>query len=635
MTPSPSDSQATHGSTNPGGLFGLCVGAVGVVYGDIGTSPLYTLKECFSELTGIEPNLPNVLGILSLITWSLFLVVTLKYIALVMRADNRGEGGILAMTALALRHVQKDPRLHAVLMALGIFGCALFYGDAIITPSMSVLSAIEGLDIVSPAFSHYVVPLTCIVLVGVFVVQKRGTASVSRLFGPITVVWFLALAALGIHQIVLEPRVLWALNPYYALDFALHHKVLAFLALGAVVLSITGAEALYADMGHFGKKPIRLAWLFLVFPALLLNYYGQGALLIEQPEAAKNPFYLIVPEWARYPMIVLATMATVIACQAVITGAYSMSRQAVQLGYLPRLRILHTSEKAIGQIYMPQINWLLMVSVLVLVLSFKSSANLAAAYGIAVTGTMLITTIMAAVVAATMWRWRPVAIVAVFGFFLIIDIAFVSANLIKLPDGGWFPVVVAMLVFLLMTTWHKGRGIFMARLRADALSLDAFLARLQVNPPMRVPGTAVFMTSSREGVPHALLHNLKHNKVLHNRVIFMTVQTLDVPAVSGPERVDIETLAENVYRISLRYGFKEEPDIPDALRQCAARGLTFNMMETSFFLGRETIIPTRRPDISMWREKLYIAMTRQAVSVTEFFRIPTNRVVELGTQIEL
>ncbi|MBN9527359.1 MAG: potassium transporter Kup [Alphaproteobacteria bacterium] len=635
MTSSPTDSASGHAASSPGGLFGLCVGAVGVVYGDIGTSPLYTLKECFSELTGIEPNLPNVLGILSLITWSLFLVVTLKYIVLVMRADNRGEGGILAMTALALRHVQKDPRLHAVLMGLGIFGCALFYGDAIITPSMSVLSAIEGLDVVSPAFSHYVVPLTCVVLVGVFIVQKRGTASVSALFGPITVVWFLALAALGINQIIDEPRVLWALNPIYALEFGIDHKVLAFLALGAVVLSITGAEALYADMGHFGKRPIRLAWLFLVFPALLLNYYGQGALLIDQPEAAKNPFYLIVPEWARYPMIVLATMATVIACQAVITGAYSMSRQAVQLGYLPRLRVLHTSEKAIGQIYMPQINWLLMIAVLILVLSFKSSANLAAAYGIAVTGTMLITTIMASVVAATLWRWRPVTIIAVFGFFLIIDIAFVSANIIKLPDGGWFPVVIAMIVFLLMTTWHKGRGIFIARLRADALSLDAFLARLQVNPPMRVPGTAVFMTSSKDGVPYALLHNLKHNKVLHNRVVFMTVQTLDVPSVSGPERIDIETLAENVYRIAIRYGFKEEPDIPEAMRQCASRGLTFNMMETSFFLGRETIIPTRRPDISMWREKLYIAMTRQAVSVTEFFRIPTNRVVELGTQIEL
>ena len=613
----------------------LALAAIGVVYGDIGTSPLYTLREVFGGPHSLPLSPGNLLGILSLVFWALFIVITLKYVIFMMRADNRGEGGIMALIALTLRAVKHRQRLRWVLMSLGLFGAALFYGDGVITPAISVLSAVEGLKVAAPSLEFYVVPATLVILVLLFVVQARGTGSMGRLFGPVMCLWFLVLAVLGTISILAEPSVLKAVNPLYAVRFFLDNHWLGFLALGAVVLAVTGGEALYADMGHFGRRPIRFAWLWYVWPALLLNYFGQGALLLRDPAAAENPFYLLAPSWALYPMVLLATAATVIASQAVISGTFSVTRQAMQLGYCPRLEVVHTSDREIGQVYIPLVNWSLLVGVVLLVLLFQSSSNLAAAYGIAVTGTMAIDTILAAVVAATLWSWGRFAAIACALGFLVVDLAFFGACAAKLLHGGWMPVVVAIAMFTLLSTWKRGRELLLRRLGTGAVDLASFLGGIAAHPLPRVPGTAVFMTASLEGVPHALLHNLIHNKVLHERVVLLTVTNEDVPHVPAEERVAIEPLTENFYRLLLRYGFKDEPDVPAALEACSALGIEFRLMETSFFFSRETLISTKVPGMAQWREKLFISMARNASGAMTFFRIPTNRVVELGSQVEL
>ena len=613
----------------------LALAAIGVVYGDIGTSPLYTLREVFGGPHSLPLSPGNLLGILSLVFWALFIVITLKYVIFMMRADNRGEGGIMALIALTLRAVKHRQRLRWVLMSLGLFGAALFYGDGVITPAISVLSAVEGLKVAAPALEFYVVPATLVILVLLFVVQARGTGSMGRLFGPVMCLWFLVLAVLGTISILAEPSVLKAVNPLYAVRFFLDNHWLGFLALGAVVLAVTGGEALYADMGHFGRRPIRFAWLWYVWPALLLNYFGQGALLLRDPAAAENPFYLLAPSWALYPLVLLATAATVIASQAVISGTFSVTRQAMQLGYCPRLEVVHTSDREIGQVYIPLVNWSLLVGVVLLVLLFQSSSNLAAAYGIAVTGTMAIDTILAAVVAATLWSWGRLAAIACALGFLMVDLAFFGACAAKLLHGGWMPVVVAIAMFTLLSTWKRGRELLLRRLGTGAVDLASFLGGIAAHPLPRVPGTAVFMTASLEGVPHALLHNLIHNKVLHERVVLLTVTNEDVPHVPAEERVAVEPLEENFYRLLLRYGFKDEPDIPAALEACSALGIEFRLMETSFFFSRETLISTKVPGMAQWREKLFISMARNASGAMTFFRIPTNRVVELGSQVEL
>lgn len=620
---------------DPRRLATLSLAALGIVFGDIGTSPLYTLKECFSGEHGLPLTHDNVLGIASLVLWAILIVVTLKYVLFVMRADNRGEGGILALLALAMRSSHTDRGRVGVIMALGLFGAALFFGDSIITPAVSVLSAVEGLEVAAPALHEAVVPITLVVLVLLFAIQSRGTAVVGRLFGPVMVVWFLSLAIFGLLEIIEEPRILQAVNPLYGLRFIIHNGWGAFLVLGSVVLAVTGGEALYADMGHFGKRPIQMAWFFIALPALVLNYFGQSALLFDEPEAIRSPFYLLVPGWALYPMIALATMATVIASQAVISGAFSLSRQAVQLGFSPRLEIHHTSDEEEGQIYIPRANWALLIAILALVVGFRSSGNLAAAYGIAVTGTMVITTILALVVARTLWGWKLWQCVALGTFFMIVDLAFLGANILKVADGGWVPLAVGIAMFILMVTWKRGRQILTRRLSEDSMPMDLFLARQKESPTTRVPGTAIYMTSNADMIPVALLHNLKHNKVLHERVIFMTVATEDIPRVSAKDRVVVEGLAEGFYRMAVTYGFFQEPDIPKVLRLCKAFGMEFDLMQTSFFLGRETLIPSVQPEMAEWRERLFVVMSRNAVSATDFFRIPANRVVELGTQVQL
>ncbi|HEY0835215.1 MAG TPA: potassium transporter Kup [Azospirillum sp.] len=618
----------------PNRMPALVLGALGVVYGDIGTSPLYTLREAFGETGGLPVQEATVLGVLSLVFWALIVVVTIKYVAVVMRADNKGEGGVLALGSLAQRGVA-GPRGQRALIGLAILGMALFYGDSLITPAISVLSAVEGLKIATPVFEPFVVPITLVVICALFLVQTQGTGRVGGLFGPIMALWFTVLAVMGIVQIVHWPDVLRALNPAYAFQLFIDHRLTAFFALGAVVLSVTGAEALYADMGHFGRQPIRLAWLFLVLPSLLLNYFGQGALLLHVAESLENPFYHMAPAWALYPLVVLATMATVIASQAVISGAFSLTRQAVQLGYLPRREIRHTSEHEIGQVYIPRNNWLLMVGVLLLVVGFGSSSNLAAAYGVSVTGAMVIDTILAAVVALTLWRWRPIVVALAFTAFLIVDMALFGATLLKVPQGGWFPLVVALGVFLLMTTWRKGRVVLSQRLYEDSLPLEMFLDRIKPESPMRVAGTAVFMTGNADVVPHVLLHNIKHNKVLHERVIIMTVITDDVPRVYEERAISVDKLGKGFFRVVLHYGYMEQPHVPQALERCRKYGLHIDMMETSFFLGRETLIPSRRSGLPTWREPLFIALSKTALSATEFFCIPPGRVVELGTQVEI
>ncbi|EEG10089.1 low affinity potassium transporter Kup [Pseudogulbenkiania ferrooxidans] len=613
-------------------LAGITLAALGVVYGDIGTSPLYTLKECFAG-HGLPVTPGNVLGILSMIFWSLLFVVTLKYVIFILKADNRGEGGIMSLMALARQAASGKRR--GLVVVLGLFGAALFYGDAIITPAISVLSAAEGLEVIKPELEAYVLPMSIVVLMALFLIQRFGTASVGMLFGPVMLLWFGTLGVLGLMQIAATPQVLAALNPLYAFDFLVKHGHDAFLALGAVVLALTGAEALYADMGHFGKKPIRLAWFNLVLPALLLNYFGQGALLMTDPSAIRNPFYLLAPSWALMPLIILATLATVIASQAVISGAYSLTRQAIQLGYCPRMGILHTSAKEIGQIYMPFVNWGLLVAVMVVVLAFKSSGNLAAAYGIAVTGTMLITTLLAYIVARANWGWPQPLALAVTSFFLVIDTGFFSANALKLFSGGWLPLLIGLAVFTLMATWKRGREILVERLTEHAIPLDSFVENMESFPPSRVQGTAVFLTSTLQGVPHALLHNLKHNKVLHERIVLLTMQGEDVPYVAPAERVRITRLSNSFWQVEAFYGFQETPNVQEILDLCAQQGLEFEVMDTSFFLSRETLLSTARPGMARWREQLFVWMSKNALRATDFFHIPTNRVVELGAQIEL
>jgi KUP system potassium uptake protein len=614
----------------------LALAALGVVYGDIGTSPLYTIKELFGG-THAVPMTPNhILGTLSVVFWALIVVVSLKYIAFVMRADNRGEGGIMALMALALRSASGSRRRRRLLIMLGLTGTALFYGDGVITPAISVLSAVEGLEVATPALKPYVIPITIAVLVALFLMQRRGTASIGALFGPVMCVWFAVLAALGIAGIASEPRVMQAINPALALGFLGEDPRLAFLSLGAIVLALTGAEALYADMGHFGRKPITLVWYGLVLPALVLNYFGQGALLLRSPEAVQNPFYLLAPAWALYPLVALSTVATVIASQAVISGAFSITQQAIQLGYSPRMEIQHTSAGQIGQIYVPGINWALLVAVMVLVLGFGSSSNLAAAYGLAVTGTMVVTTVLAYAVARHAWGWGRVRAGTLAGMFLIVDVAFFAANVAKIPEGGWLPLLLGVGIFVLLTTWKQGRSLMQLTLKEEAISLTAFLEHLPApEEAPRVSGTAVFLSTNPDGVPHALLHNLKHNKVLHQRIIIVTVEVTDVPRVPPAQRIIAKALPHNFWRVKIFFGFMEEPDLPAALEWCAEQGLQLDLMETSFFLGRETLIPKLGSRMPLWREKLFFAMHRNAGSATSYFHLPPNRVVELGTQLEL
>ncbi|MFO1414680.1 MAG: potassium transporter Kup [Burkholderiales bacterium] len=622
-------------ATDRKGTAGLVIGAIGVVYGDIGTSPLYMLRTAFTGEHGLVLDAANVHGVLSVVFWALVIVVTLKYITLIMRADNNGEGGILALTALVSRGLARGQSRRWWLVGFGIFGAAMFYGDGMITPAISVLSAVEGLEIVTPAMHPFIVPVTLAIIALLFGIQKHGTASVGMFFGPVMAIYFVVIAGLGVVQIVQQPGILAAINPLHAVRFFTHTPLAAFLALGAVVLAVTGTEALYADMGHFGRSPIRRAWLVFVMPALVLNYFGQGALLLAHPEAIRNPFFLLAPAWALIPLVLLATCATVIASQAVISGTFSLSRAAIQMGYCPRLQIEHTSERQIGQIYVPFINWSLFVAVVLLVVAFRHSENLAGAYGIAVTLAMLIDSLLIFVVMQRLWNWPAWACYAITCPLLVIDLGFLASNSLKIPDGGWFPLVIGGVVFTLLTTWKRGRALLMDKLSEDALPLDVFIQSIEVAPPTRVEGTAVFMTSTPDRVPHALLHNLKHNKVLHERVVFLTVVMRDIPYVDADKRIEVKTLGCDFYQFLAYYGFKEDPDVPELLEESGKRGFAFDMMETSFFVSRETLIPTVSPGMAMWRERLFASMSKNAVKASEFFQIPTNRVVELGTQVEL
>ena len=613
----------------------LVIGAMGVVFGDIGTSPLYTLRTAFTGTHGLALTHENVLGVLSVIFWALVIVVTLKYVALIMRADNSGEGGILALTALVARGLEGNPRRRWWLVGFGIFGAAMFYGDGMITPAITVLGAVEGLEVIAPQLHPFIVPLSVVIMVVLFAIQKRGTASIGAIFGPVMCLWFVTLGVLGAFEIARQPAVLSALNPGYAIAFFAGDPAAAFIAMGAVVLAVTGTEALYADMGHFGRGPIRRAWLYFVMPALVLNYFGQGGLILSDPAAVKNPFYLLAPEWARVPLLLLASAAAVIASQAVISGAFSLTRAAIQMGYCPRLTIEHTSERAIGQIYVPFINWSLLVAVIALVIGFHNSANLAGAYGIAVTLAMLIDSILIFIVMRQLWNWPTWLSIAIATPLLLVDLTFLSSNALKIPEGGWFPILIGVIVFTLLTTWKRGRIVLMDRLAEDAMPLDLFIQSIEASPPIRVHGTAVFLTSTQNRVPHALLHNLKHNKVLHQRIVFLTIVMRDIPFVADRERYDIKPLGCDFYKMTADYGFKEDPDIPALLEECGRKGFAFDMMETSFFVSRETLIATVAPGMALWREKLFVSMSKNAVKASEFFQIPTNRVVELGTQVEL
>ncbi len=613
----------------------LALGALGVVYGDIGTSPLYTLRECFAGHHPLPLIHDNVLGILSLIFWALIIVVTFKYVMFVMRADNNGEGGILALIALLQRKKLTSGLSHRLLVTAGVFGAALFFGDAMITPAISVLSAAEGLKIVSPALESYVIPLTIGILIGLFAVQSKGTGRMGALFGPVMMCWFLVLAILGINSIAEHPAVLSALNPFYAWQFFIQHGWSSFLVFGAVVLAVTGGEALYADMGHFGRIPIRWAWLGFVMPALVLNYFGQGSLLLYEPEAIDNPFFHLAPDWFQWPLFALSTAATIIASQAVISGVFSVTRQAIQLGFWPRTKILHTSYKEIGQIYIPQMNWFLLAAIIALVLGFRSSSNLAAAYGIAVTAAMMVDTLLACVVARKLWHWQWAVVLLLGGIFLTVDLAFLSSNLLKFFAGGWVPLMIGTMMMTLMLTWRRGRKILHDKMQENTLPLEPFIQSLLLDKPATVPGTAVFMNSTLNSVPHALLHNLKHNKVIHEQVIFLTIQTEDVPWVMEDQRMEVMKLAEGFYTLKAHYGFKESPDVPQLLQRCGKHGLHFNMMDTSFFLSRERMIPSAHPSMPMVFENIFAAMTRNAMNATDFFNIPANRVVELGAQIEI
>ncbi|MEI7036531.1 potassium transporter Kup [Fulvimonas yonginensis] len=614
----------------------LIVGAIGVVFGDIGTSPLYTIGEVFRPEYGLHPSEATVLGVLSLVTWGLISVVALKYVTLVMRADNRGEGGIMALMTLAQRAVGGSPQARRVVMLMALLGASLFFGDGVITPSISVLSAVEGLEVVAPALEHWVVPIAVLVLLGLFWLQKHGTARVGALFGPVMLVWFVTLAAIGVWNIVQAPDVLRALSPWYGIRFFMSHGIIAFIALGAVVLCVTGAEALYTDMGHFGRFPIRAAWFFFVMPALLLNYYGQGGLLMHNPQALENPFYHSVPEWGRYPMIGLATAATVIASQAVISGAFSVTRQAIQLGFVPRMQVIHTSTEAITHIFLPWVNRALMVAVILTVVGFGSSRALGGAYGIAVTGTMAIDTLLVMLVAWRMWRWSLGVVIPLTLAMLCIDLGFFGANTLKIPDGGWFPLVLGLLLFAIMTTWRRGRELVVREIKQGGLALAPFIQNLAEHPPLRVPGTAVFLTANFTAVPHALLHNLKHNKVLHERNVMLTVKILETPVAEADERVEITPMDGGFYGLELRFGFAEDPNIPQALSLCSREGLPFDLMDTTFFLSRETIVAdAHRPGMALWRDKLFAFLARNALPATAFFQIPGNRLIELGAQVEI
>jgi len=619
----------------PQKVWPLVMGAVGVVFGDIGTSPLYTIREAFSEKYGLHPDQANVLGILSLVFWLMMLIVTLKYVNVIMRADNRGEGGILALMAVVQRSLPIASPLTYGIGLLGIFGTALFFGDSVITPAISVLSAVEGLQVAAPALERYIVPVTLGVLLVLFAFQRHGTDKVGKIFGPVMVVWFVTLAVLGAVQVFKNPTVLNALNPWWALQFFLHHGVHAWLALGAVVLAVTGAEALYADMGHFGRVPIRIAWMAFAMPALLINYFGQGALLLSQPTAVINPFYALVPSWGLYPMIGLATLATVIASQAVISGAFSLARQAIQLGYLPRLQLLHTSDETIGQVYLPWVNRVLLLMVMLLVVMFQTSSNLASAYGVSVTGSMLIDTILLIILASQRWRLSPRVILPFALLFLTVDIALLSANAVKFLEGAWVPVALAILVFTVMRTWRHGRDLVREHVNRDSLRIEHFVQSIMVDPPMRVTGTAVFLTPSNEYMPPALLHNLKHNKVMHERNVLLSVETLNVPRAEETERVSYTDLGHGFSRLNLRFGYIENPDVPNALKKWHIPGPPFDPMDTTYFASRESLAASPGEGMALWRDKLFLFMSRNATPATEYFGIPGNRLVELGTQVQI
>lgn len=619
-------------SSTKSSLAALTLGAIGVVYGDIGTSVLYAMKEVFGS--GHVPFTPdNVYGILSIFFWTLTTIVSVKYVLLVLRADNHGEGGLVAMLALASRSVKDRPELRKILLIVGIFGTCLFYGDGVITPAISVLSAVEGLEVVSPAFTKSVIPLTLVILLALFWVQKRGTAGIGKFFGPITLVWFAVIALLGVSHIVHHPQILWAISPHYALGFIWNHTGTTFIILGAVVLCVTGGEALYADMGHFGKKPIRLAWFSIVMPALTLNYFGQGALLLSEPEAVKNPFFMMTPDWALLPVVGLATMATVIASQALISGAFSVTKQVIQLGFLPRLQVLHTSETDTGQIYMPFVNWGLFAAIVLAVGMFRSSSNLAAAYGIAVCTDMLITTVLTFFVIRFAWKLPLALCIGATGFFFVVDLAFWASNLLKLLDGGWFPLLIGAAVFTLMLTWYDGRRLLNESLRSDALRLVDFLEAVFIAPPARVEGTAVFMTAEPGTVPNALLHNLKHNKILHEQNLFVTVRSHEVPRMEQDKRLEITPLGHECWQVIVNYGFKDDPNLPMALAQ--GQGYTLDAMTTSYFLSRDIVIPTIGGGMATWREKLFAQMHHNASAAAEFLNLPANAVVELGSKIEI
>ena len=615
----------------------LMLGAIGVVFGDIGTSPLYTIKEAFTPHYGLSPDMPTVLGVLSLVLWTLIIVITVKYVAVIMRADNEGEGGIMALTALAQRTLPGASKAGYIVGILGVFGAALFFGDGVLTPAISVLSAVEGLEVAAPGLAHWVLPITVGVLVALFASQRFGTDRVGKAFGPIIIVWFGALAVIGVSNILGNPQVLHALNPWWGLRFFLDHGLHGMLILGAVVLAVTGGEALYADMGHFGRRPIQVAWNTFVLPSLALNYLGQGALLLANPAAVDNPFYLGVPAWALYPMIGLSTAATVIASQAVISGGYSAARQAIQLGYLPRMTIHHTSHETIGQIYLPAINRALMVAVMIMVIAFGSSSALAVAYGVSVTGTMLITSVLMIIYTRATSRVPAVVFWPLAAMFVLVDVAFFYANIIKFLDGAWFPLLLGLVLFTLMRTWRRGRVLLHEEVRKEGIQLDTFLPGLMLAPPVRVPGTAVFMTADTTVVPHALMHNLKHNKVLHARNVFLTVETLNVPYAPKDKRLRIESIGgEDFYRVIIKFGFMETPDVPLALmRSCDKGGIHFDPMDTTYFASRETVIASRHRGMPYWRDKLFAVMHRNAAPATGFFRIPSNRLVELGAQVEI
>ena len=625
------DSQQHHSSTSV-----LMLAAIGVVFGDIGTSPLYSLKECFAPEHGIPFSPAAVMGILSLIFWSLMLVVTVKYVIFVLRADNHGEGGVLSLMALALRSARSKPRRFRFLLMLGALGACMLLGESVITPAISVLSAVEGLQVIHPDLKRAVIPLTVVIIMGLFAVQRYGTATVGRMFGPVMLIWFSSLAAAGLYNIVQNPTVLLAVSPAHAIDFIREQAVLAYIVMGSVVLVVTGVEALYLDMGHFGSKPVRLAWLLVALPSLLLNYFGQAAFVMNHPDGISNPFFMMLPEWSIWPMIGLATAATVIASQAVISGAFSLASQGILLGFLPRMVILHTSDTERGQIYIPSVNWALLVLVIFTVFQFRESGNLAAAYGISVTTTMLITTLMLAVVMYHEWKIRPVIIAALISTFFIVDFSFWTANLIKIKDGGWYPMVLGALCFVMLTTWYTGRRLLQERLAEDAIRIKDFVDSLLAHPPHRVGGTAVFLTPHIDFVPIALLHNLKHNRILHERVIFLKLSIWDVPYVSETDRLSVTRLGGDIYLARAVYGFKQTPDVQEVLRLFeSAQGVQLLLEDTTFFLARDTIIPSNLPGMALWRERLFAWMMQNAAKPSDFFRIPPNRVVELGTKIEI